>query len=88
MGINVLIADQERTFADALAARLEAEDDVAVVAAMRPRAPGGCLIAGRQADVIVLDADLADGAASRLCQEAHPPRRATQRDHAESLVGA
>jgi DNA-binding NarL/FixJ family response regulator len=69
VGINVLIADQERTFADALAARLETEDDVAVVAAMQPRAPGRGLIAARQADVIVLDADLADSAASRLCEE-------------------
>jgi DNA-binding NarL/FixJ family response regulator len=69
MGISVLIIDQERTFADALAARLDAEDDVAVVAAVHPRTPGQCLIPGRHADVILLDADLADSAASRLCEE-------------------
>jgi DNA-binding NarL/FixJ family response regulator len=80
MGINVLIADQERTFADALAARLEAEEDVAVVAAMHPRASGGCLFAGRQADVIVLDADLADSAASRLCE------KLTCRDEPPSVI--
>ena len=80
MGINVLIADEERTFADVLAARLDAEDDVTVVAAICSQAPGGCQMAGRQADVIVLDADLADGAASRLCQEV------TRRDEPPSVI--
>ena len=69
MGISVLVIDQERTLADALAARLDAEDDVAVVAAVHPRTPGECLVAGRHADVTVLDADLADSAANRLCEE-------------------
>jgi len=31
MGLNVFLIDKERTFADALAARLEAEDDIEVV---------------------------------------------------------
>jgi hypothetical protein len=39
MGINVLVADQERTFAEALAARLEAESDIAVVGAVQVRVP-------------------------------------------------
>ena len=34
MWISVFVVDQERTFADALAARLEAEEDVEVVAAV------------------------------------------------------
>jgi DNA-binding NarL/FixJ family response regulator len=80
MGITAVIIDQQRTFADALAARLEVEDDIAVVAAVYPRTPGQCLIAGRQADVIMLDADLADSAASRLCEEL------TSRDEPPSVV--
>ena len=80
MGISVLIVDQERTFADAVAARLDAEEDVAVVAAVHPATPGECLIAGRHADVVVLDADLADLAASRLCQEL------THRDEPPSVI--
>ena len=44
MGISVFVVDQERTFADALAARLEAEDDVEVVAAVHARTPAQCLI--------------------------------------------
>lgn len=69
MGISVLVVDQERTFADALAARLEAEDDVVVVAAVHARTPGQCLIVGRHADVMLLDGDLSDQAAIRLCEE-------------------
>jgi DNA-binding NarL/FixJ family response regulator len=80
MGISVLIIDQERTLADALAARLDVEEDVAVVAAVHPTTPGECLIAGRHADVIVLDADLADRAASRLCDEL------TGRDEPPSVI--
>ncbi len=80
MGITAVIIDQQRTFADALAARLEVEDDIAVVAAVHARTPGQCLIAGRQADVIMLDADLADSAASRLCEEL------TSRDEPPSVV--
>src|SRR5579875_1442333 len=69
MGISALVIDKERAFADALAARLEAEDDVEVVAAVHARTPAQCLIVGRHADVILLDADLGDGAANRLCEE-------------------
>src|SRR5579875_2661093 len=69
MGISALVIDKERTFADALAARLEAEEDVEVVAAVHARTPAQCLIVGRHADVVLLDADLADGAANRLCEE-------------------
>lgn len=68
-GISALIVDAERTFADALAARLEAETDVAVVAAVHATTPAHCMIVGRHADVLLLDADLADGAATRLCEE-------------------
>lgn len=69
MGINVFVVDQERTFADALAARLEAESDVEVVAAVHARAPAQLLIVGRQADIMLLDGDLPDSAAILLCEE-------------------
>jgi DNA-binding NarL/FixJ family response regulator len=69
MGISVFVVDQERTFADALAARLETEDDVEVVAAVHARTPAQCLIVGRHADVMLLDGDLPERAAMRLCEE-------------------
>jgi DNA-binding NarL/FixJ family response regulator len=69
MGISVFVVDQERTFADALAARLEAEEDVEVVAAVHARTPGECLIVGRHADVMLLDGDLPERATMRLCEE-------------------
>jgi DNA-binding NarL/FixJ family response regulator len=67
MGITVLVVDEERIFADAVAAELEAEPDIEVAAAVRPGAHD--LIAGRHADVVLLDADLADDAANSLCEE-------------------
>jgi len=69
MGINVLVADQERAFADALAARLEAESDIEVVGAVRVTTPGPSLLGRDSADVLVLDGDLPSGAANRLCEE-------------------
>jgi DNA-binding NarL/FixJ family response regulator len=69
MEIKVLIADQERTFAEALAARLDNEEDIRVIGAVQVRTPGLWLIAGKQVDVLVLDGDLPDGAANRLCAE-------------------
>jgi DNA-binding NarL/FixJ family response regulator len=69
VGINVLIADQQRTFADALATRLDDEDDIQVVGAVQVEAPGPWLIAGKSIDVMVLDGDLPGGAANRLCAE-------------------
>ncbi len=69
MGINVLIADHERTFADALAARLDDEDDMEVVGAVQVKTPSLSLITGRPAEVMVLDGDLPGGAANHLCEE-------------------
>ncbi len=69
MGISVFIIDRERTFADALAARLEAEEDIEVVAALHRQAPAPSLIVGRHASVILLDGDLPGDAAIRLCEE-------------------
>jgi DNA-binding NarL/FixJ family response regulator len=69
MGTSIFIIDQERTFADALAVRLEAEEDVEVVVAVHRQAAAPSLIVGRFADVILLDGDLPGGAAADLCEE-------------------
>lgn len=69
MGITVAVVDQETTFTDALAARLAAEEDVEVVAALLARTPGPCLVVGRCADVMLLDADLPGDTVARLCEQ-------------------
>ncbi len=69
MEIKVLITDQERTFAEALAARLDDEEDIEVVAAVQARTPSPWLMAAKPADVMVVDGDLPDEAANRLCAE-------------------
>ncbi len=69
MGISVLIAGQERTFADALAIRLQGEDDLEVVAAVQVKQANLRLLALQPAEVLVLDGDLPGGAATRLCEE-------------------
>lgn len=69
MTINVIVADQERTFADALVSRLETEGDLEVVLAVQVRAPGPWLVEGKTAEVMVLDGDLPGEAANRLCAQ-------------------
>jgi DNA-binding NarL/FixJ family response regulator len=69
MPLGLLILLQERTFADALAIRLEREPDVVVVAALDASALPPRVFVGDRVDVVILDADLADDAAFRLCQE-------------------
>jgi DNA-binding NarL/FixJ family response regulator len=69
MTINVIVADQERVFADALVCRLSAEGDMRVVLAAQVRAPGPWLVAGRTAEVMVLDGDLPGDAANQLCAQ-------------------
>ena len=69
MGITVLVADEERMFADAVAAELDAEHDMTVVAAGDPAKHREGLVAGRHAEVMLLDADLAGGAANSMCEE-------------------
>ena len=66
MAINVLIADQERAFTDVLAARLDDENDIEATGAVQ--APGSSLLTGKSAEVMVLDGDLPDDAANRLCE--------------------
>lgn len=65
--ITVAIVDQELTFADALAIRLDAEDDIKVVAVAKASSGptlGGC------ADIVLLDADLA-GDTTNLLRDAN-----------------
>jgi DNA-binding NarL/FixJ family response regulator len=69
MVINILIADQERSFADVLAARLDGEDDIEVMDAVQLQAPGPWPLAGKCAEVMLLDGDLPEGAANRLCEK-------------------
>jgi DNA-binding NarL/FixJ family response regulator len=62
--ITVAIVDQELTFADALAIRLDAEDDIKVVAVAKASSEpvlDGC------ADIILLDADLGGDMTIPLC---------------------
>jgi DNA-binding NarL/FixJ family response regulator len=68
--ITVAIVDQELTFADALAIRLDAEDDIKVVAVAKASsgpALGGC------ADIVLLDADLAGDTTNLLCDANSSP---------------
>jgi len=67
--INVLVVDQERAFADVLAARLDEEDDIEVMGAVQVQAPDSSLLAGRSAEVMLLDGDLPDDAGNRLCEQ-------------------
>jgi DNA-binding NarL/FixJ family response regulator len=69
MGLRVFIVDQERTFADALAGRLEAERDIAMVAAVSVALPELPPVVSQEADIMLLDADLPGGAAFTLCRE-------------------
>jgi DNA-binding NarL/FixJ family response regulator len=68
--ITVAIADQELTFADALAIRLDTEDDIKVVAVAKASAGpvlGGC------ADIILLDADVARDTANLMGHANYSP---------------
>lgn len=69
MVVRLLILVQDRIFADALATWLEAEQDVEVVAALHAGDPSPRLFRGSRADVVLLDGDLPDNAAFRLCEE-------------------
>ena len=56
--ISVLVIDGQRTFADALAARLDVEASINVVAAVESAAAVNRLLVGRHIDVALLDAEL------------------------------
>jgi DNA-binding NarL/FixJ family response regulator len=70
MEIRILIADRERTFAEALAVRLEDEEDIKVVGTVPVTTPPGPWpTAAASADVIVVDGDSPGAAADRICAE-------------------
>jgi DNA-binding NarL/FixJ family response regulator len=69
MTVRLLILVQESTFADVLGARLGAERDLEVVAALNARAPSARLFAATPADVVVLDGDFGGDAAFGLCEK-------------------
>lgn len=67
--IHVLIVDQHLAFRDALATRLQAEPDLAVVAKAHSAEFAPRVLVGRSADVILLDAELPDESAIAFCAE-------------------
>jgi len=67
MAITTVVIDEERTFADALAIRLSAEEDIEVTAVSQLIAGG----VGWHADVVLLDVDLAGS--MRLCETTSGP---------------
>jgi DNA-binding NarL/FixJ family response regulator len=69
MTIRLLVFVQEATFADALAARLEAEPDIEVMAALYLRDPLPQLLVSSHADVVLLDGDLPGDVAFVLSEE-------------------
>jgi DNA-binding NarL/FixJ family response regulator len=67
--IHLLIVDQQRTFRDALAIRLQAEPDLTVAAEAQSAESARRVQAGRSTDVILLDAELPDGSSAAFCAE-------------------
>jgi DNA-binding NarL/FixJ family response regulator len=67
--IHVLIVDQRLTFRDALATRLQAEPDLAVVAKAHSAEFAPRVLVGRSADVILLDAELPNDSAIAFCSD-------------------
>jgi DNA-binding NarL/FixJ family response regulator len=67
MKVTVVVVDEERTFADALAIRLDAEEDFKVVAVAQTTAT----TVRWRADIIVLDGDLAGSI--QFCKAASSP---------------
>jgi DNA-binding NarL/FixJ family response regulator len=65
--IRVLIVDQHLAFRDALATRLQAEPDLAVVAKTQSAEFAPRVLVGRPADVILLDAELPNDSATAFC---------------------
>jgi DNA-binding NarL/FixJ family response regulator len=59
--INVLVVDRERTFAEAIAARLQMESDIDVVGVAQSVLLARHVMAARRVDVLLLDADLPGG---------------------------
>ncbi len=67
--IHVLIVDQRLAFRDAMAARLQLERDLAVVAKVHSAESALSVLVGRSVDVILLDAELPNDSAVGFCAE-------------------
>jgi DNA-binding NarL/FixJ family response regulator len=67
--IHVLIVDQHCAFRDALAARLQAELDLTVVAKAHSAEFAPRVLVGRPVDVVLLDAELPNATAIEFCAE-------------------
>ncbi len=78
--IHLLIVDRQRTFRDALAARLRAEQDLVVVAEAQSIESARRALTGRSTGVILLDAELPDDSGVAFCEEM------TRRVHAPRVV--
>jgi DNA-binding NarL/FixJ family response regulator len=59
--ISVIVVDGQRTFADALTARLAAEADLSVAAAAESAAAARRSLVGRHVDIVLLDSELTEG---------------------------
>ena len=66
---RVVILDRQRTFVDALAARLEREHDLSVVGLVPAATLDAGLIVADGADIVLLDGDLPGDAGFSLCAE-------------------
>jgi DNA-binding NarL/FixJ family response regulator len=80
MTVRLLILVAESAFADVLGARLQAERDLEVVAALHARAPSVQAFRESPADVVLLDGDFDGDAAFGLCE------KLSQRGNALSVV--
>jgi len=67
--IQILIVDQQRAFRDVLSIRLRAEPDLVVAAQAQSAELARRVMAGRTADVVLLDAELPGDAAVAFCAE-------------------
>jgi len=77
---GVLIVDQQLTFRDALAARLNAEQELIVVAEAPSAESARRVLVGRPTDIVLLDAELPGDSALAFCAEM------TRRIHAPRVV--
>lgn len=69
MVVRVLILVRDRIFTDAVASWLDGESDMRVMAALHDRVPPPSVLAASQADVVLLDADLPEDPALRVCEQ-------------------
>jgi DNA-binding NarL/FixJ family response regulator len=68
--INILVVDQQRTFSEAVAARLQTEPGLEVVGVAQSMLSARRVLASRRVDVMLLDADLPGGNDLTECAEA------------------